>query len=196
MNQTQFLIIYWSIYAVVIILLMAWMRKNNVMVNVSRWGDGVLEARSTRSRVGKDKLIYSMFDLFGRNPLIVDHQYKITTESVPFVGIKYTLFLMYDGKDYHPVEIDDDNLNLPLDSNIISIVNMARTELYENTKPELGMREVLNNFVLPMGTILLAICCLLFFPKIYDAIMEQSTAVAKTAISGWSEAVKGYIPFN
>jgi len=141
-----------------------------------------------------NKKYYKIWDIFSRQPLKLNpnnmKKYYIASEGLPIVGIKTVLKLkVYRNKElglkfYVPwkpshklveTEMDIENVMLAWTSS-------SRIELYEATKSEMSNQELMLKFVLPVGLIILAMACLIFYPKMYAAVMDSGNAVAKTAM--------------
>jgi len=149
---------------------------------------------------------FKMFDIFKKNDLGIDYekvqQYKFLLESMPLIGAKLGLNILieYDNegnkiiKSWLPkYELTDDELII--NTTVVWIIQ-AREELMEYTKPDEKKADILMKILLPMGLIILAICMLVFFPKIYNTITSGGQMAVSTAVSGFNSIVDKMIPIG
>lgn len=143
---------------------------------------------------------YPISDLFRRKPFAVPYEeikdYFIMAESVPFIGIKHTLKLkIVDGAYYtwKPPEVDT---TPDLSYILLTFTDKTRRELYESTKQIMSNAELVARIALPIGMVVLALGCLIFFPKIYAAVMADGNAAAKTALTGFQEQLNKFVPLG
>lgn len=115
--------------------------------------------------------------------------YIIVTEGKPIIGINKTLKLKRIGSKLMPwLPNFDTERKGYITSARMAKINELRIQLYESTKNELSRNEMLMQVMLPMGLILLAIVLIIFFPKMYTAIMQNSGSIfetSKSAVYDW-----------
>jgi hypothetical protein len=138
-----------------------------------------------------------------RKDLGVDYDqvksYEYILESMPFIGAKLGINILInnDGKNKQYIawlpkyELTEDELII--NTNIVWC-SQARTELLEYTKPDEKKVDILMKILLPMGLIILAICILVFFPKIYEVVTQGGQAAVQTAVSNFNSIVEQMIP--
>lgn len=61
-----------------------------------------------------------------------------------------------------------------ISNDMVIKVNELREELYETTKNPLTTQEMLAKVLIPLGLIILAMVCVIFFPKIYHTIQDST----------------------
>lgn len=193
--------------AILIILTLWWMIRHNIMVNIDQSVDGVLLSKGFRARQSKERAylkwflfgelvyeppkLYKMNDMFGTKPLDLEYDkikdHFISTEAMPILGVKYSLNL-YKNDDgelepWHPPK------ELGLGGIVHNVrmvrINNLRTALWESTD-NTTKAEVIARLLLPMAIIVLALACLIFFPKMYAAIQEDPNALVQAATESWS----------
>ena len=211
MTLTQAYIIIGTIYGLILFVaafVIWWYHKNNITVSISEWKEGVLFNTSIRCRFTKERDIkkwiffgevthrpaklYQLFDFFSNKPLDIEYaglkDQIIATESMPFIGVKCTLKLRRDNDGglfaWQPPGIStDDGLIKP---NRMTKINIIREEIYESTKNE-TKADMFYKFALPMALIVLALAMLVFFPKIYNVIMDSSIQALDAATINWQD---------
>ena len=179
------------------IIVFYWMGiKNCVKLEISEYVDGVLMVSNYRGRAIENKF-YSMRDLLKRQPLIFEEnleEHMLATESMPIIGVKKTIEAK---RIKDKMIIWKHNNDLPsggFSNNIVAWTDSTRTELYESTKPEVSKADQIKKLLIPMGLFVVALACLIFFPKIYGAIMENGNIVAETAVNRFTETMNKFIP--
>jgi len=191
----------WMFVAAELVFFVVWFRKNKFIIQISELRNGAYVLRSKRYRVVNDKF-YSLLDVWKKKPLkdVSYEQVKhhvLINEGQPIIGVKYIIkFSEVDGKliSWQPDFVNDTK---PLIKNILmGWVDVTRAELYERTKPDLSKSEMLTKILLPMGLILLAICCLIFFPKIYESIIQHGNAVAESAVGRFTDTMDKIKPLG
>jgi len=189
-------------YAFVIFLVVFvfyWLKKNSVNLQICEYKEGIYMSTSIRGRFVRNKF-YSIRDLFRLHSFPLNKEdlgdYFLATESAPIIGVKTTIELKKIEDKYVPWKHSKNIRKSGIDSNKVAWTESTRNELYESTKPEISKAEQFSKIILPIGLIILAIACLIFFPKIYNTIMEQSTKVAETAISRFTETMNRFIPIG
>jgi hypothetical protein len=142
---------------------------------------------------------YWIWDIFKRKPYIVNNAQmnEIPAISMPIIGIKR---IIYAYKDYNQVNAYSISTTIPhqcrVSLNLLSWIAESRKQLYEETKHQDTKAEMFAKIIIPMGMIILALACLVFFPKIYTAIMEQGNAAAQSVGQSLAEAVKQMTPLG
>jgi hypothetical protein len=208
MNLLTAYLIVGSMYGFLFLIsgfLIYWLRKNDINVQITKGEEGVFMSSGGRYRIAKGQL-YHMKDFFKKKPLISEEEIKdyiIITEGLPVIGVKKTLKL-FNGminddkeeslKPWFPVFNDD--IKPELLNSKIAFTETTRKDLYEATKLEMSKAEIMQKIVLPMGMLVLAIACLIFFPKIYAAIKSEGNIAIKTAISRFGELMEGFAPLG
>lgn len=194
MTPLQAYIILFSIYGVLlamIIALITILARNRILLNVDQWSNGSLMNATVRCRIKNNK-IYSMWDVFSRKP-IVPNALKVVTgmmhmEGLPWIGVNKTINVFINEDDnyycwFPPEELPTDDVI----KNIRTVmINQIRKEIYESTDNTTNM-DLVYKLVLPMAIVVLAAMCIIFFPKIYSSIMEQSSAALQSAKVGWEQ---------
>lgn len=194
----------WSFVLFFMIYIFYWFKKNNILITVAEFEDNVIKYKSFRGRESKN-YYYGFKDFFSRKPFDIKvkdcKDFYITAESIPIIGIKKILNLkkieteINKPKEYIPYFVyDEDNENVFINENIIAWVNEARSDLYKSTELKLSTKDQILRLIVPIGIILLAISCLIFFPKIYESVMQTGNAVANNALTGFTQKLTEFIP--
>jgi hypothetical protein len=119
---------------------------------------------------------------------------------MPLIGAKLgiNVLIEYDKegtkniKSWLPkYELTEDELII--NTTVVWIIQ-AREELMEYTKPAEEKVDKLMKILLPMGLIILAICMLVFFPKIYNTVTAGGQTAVTTAVNGFTNIVDQIIP--
>jgi hypothetical protein len=224
MNIITSIIIFFILLLVLILLtvyVIYWMRLNNIFIEFIEFKDGVLWSTGGRYRLKRFKVyeplgliarkyigsyfkLYFIRDLFNRKPLDVKDfnlDKFIATEGMPFIGVKKTLklykFSCFDSKGYkvwHPPS--KFNVKSIIKPTRIAWVSQTREDLFESTKNDMTRKEMLSKMVIPISLIVLALACLIFFPKMYDAVLSSGNNIANTAIDRFSGFLETYIPLG
>ncbi len=138
---------------------------------------------------GKSKTIKKVYT----KRLAVDYadikDYLIITEGFPIIGAKLTLKLKREKSQLVPwlPKIEADSKGVTTNTRMVKIDNL-REQLYETTKTPLSKNDMMLKVVLPMSLVLLAIVLIIFFPKIYEAVMAGSQSAfdqSKSAVFDW-----------
>lgn len=201
MNKLQAYIILGSIWMFVIsffIFILYWFKKNNMLIQQTEFENNVFLYKSIRCRE-KDKMLYGFNDFFSKRPIgIKKEEYKdfiIKSEGLPFFGTSFILNVKKHKGKYYPYLIDHEEFtDVYVDDDMVAWVNEARIDLYKATELKESTKEQVLKLVVPAGLILLAIACLIFFPKMYETVMETGNTVAKSAISDFTGALNQFIP--
>lgn len=201
MNTTQAIIILMSIYGfliAIIIYAFKWMNKNDVLLSIDEYKDGVLFNNTYRGRFVKNNFFKTnqLNFLNKGKPFKKFHtdkykKYLITCDSKPIVQPKKVLnVLIGEYKNYFwkpPTIVSSKGL---IDNLRIVELNNIRKELWDFTD-NTSKADMIYKFVLPMALITLAIACFIFFPKIYDKIMSYSQPLLEQATNQWIDSLKG-----
>jgi len=178
-----------------------WMFRNNIMVQVSEMDEGVFMSYGGRHRIIKGQL-FAMRDIWKRHPLKLIYKevekYIMVTESIPIVGVKRTLKLTKDDDGnliaWKPnTEIKNVDLIKPT---LVAWVDKARTDLFETTKQDMTRKEMISKIIVPLSLVILAVCCIIFFPKMYAAVMAGGNAAVNSAFEKFSNLLSEYVPLG
>jgi len=178
-----------------------WMFRNNIMVQVSEMDEGVFMSYGGRHRIIKGQL-FAMRDIWKRHPLKLIYKevekYIMVTESIPIVGVKRTLKLTKDVDGnliaWKPnIEIKNVDLIKPT---LVAWVDKARTDLFETTKQDMTRKEMISKIIVPLSLVILAVCCIIFFPKMYAAVMAGGNAAVNSAFEKFSNLLSEYVPLG
>lgn len=171
-----------------IIYMVVWLWRNNILVSVAEFKEGVFIMSSKRCRLVKEKLypIWCFWYRFGKPisvPIEVYEKCNMVSEGLPIVGIKQQLKLKKDADGLlipwmPPDKLPDDGL---ISNMRVVRISGLRTELYESTKSELTRQELLMRIAIPMGLIILALAMIIFFPKIYEVVSGGTMTNYETA---------------
>ena len=166
---------------------------------------------------GKPKLIVGKFygfrDFFSLSPIKhIDYEevknYFINTESMPVLGVKQTLNLrkvfnecaicmLPDGKEtkhehtfsykpwYPPLDLQKEG---QIDNVSIVEINQLRTELWDSTDV-LTTQDLLLKIAVPIALCIVAVALMIFFPKMYNAIISNDAALMEAAKVKWQDIV-------
>lgn len=143
---------------------------------------------------------YWMWDVFKHKPYKVNNAdlNAMTTESMPIIGIKKVV--KAEQKLNGNIDAYSVNRNIPpgarISLNAVSWVSEDRHELYEETKHIDSAKELFAKIVIPVGMMILALAVLIFFPKIYAAIMQEGNAAATGAAKSLAETIKSLTPLG
>ena len=195
MNDFQMIIIAYSLFASVPIMIFGtiyWLMKNNIDITINEFKEGVFLNQNIRCRVSKNKL-YALKDFLGTKPLNIDYEeFKdnfMMVEGIPFIGTKRTLKLCKQNNEYFswepPIKI---NAKGKIHNHCIVKINMLRTELYESTS-NTNKADMIYKFATPIALVILALAMLIFFPKIYDKIIEHGAAHFESSFGSWTEQI-------
>jgi len=138
-----------------------------------------------------------VWDIFGLRPYEVrfGRENEIVTESAPVIGIKRTIKARREGSTITAYSVATDvPKGAEIKQNMMSWIAAQRHELYEETKQELSKSELFAKLAVPLGMVVLAMACLIFFPKIYTTIMEQGNSAASAVGKALSEKIAEMIP--
>lgn len=174
---------FFIIPAIICIIIIYIVSSNRVEIAISEESDGSFNTKIGRYRLAKDGFYYPIQSLwyrfFKKGKISIPHNrletFIVNVESAPLFGIKKAIkFKSVDGVLFPyspPTKID--LTGFTSDTKVVKMRNIRQT-YFEATKKEISREEILFKFVLPMGLIVLAMALLIFFPKIYHAIMEES----------------------
>lgn len=209
----------WVLIAAVFVWVIWWYNRNNILVSYNEEKDGVnfntafrcrkVKKKTRQSLVDKIKKkpfipqeterLYKLFDFWGRGGVRDIHysdikDYFIVTESVPIIGVKLTLNLVKEtvgggGVQYtpwHPPEKLDSEGDI--DNIVIVKVNKIRETVWESTDNS-SKADMWAQIALPVGLMVLAALCVVFFPKMYDAIMAQKYNAMRLAAENWQDLI-------
>jgi hypothetical protein len=169
-----------------------WLAINNVLVVITKEVEGVLMSRSFRARIKNEKIYPMSTFIRWRSKKVVDVVWDdikdrfTVTESTPFIGVKSNIKFTDLGDNeglvawMPPKELDSKGV---ITNTRMVKIGTLRFELYESTKSQLTKEELFIKVLLPMGLIILAMAMLIFFPKIYEVIISNSTSAFETARS-------------
>lgn len=132
----------------------------------------------------KQNIFFPIYDLLRRNPLICNdyEEYIINMESAPIIGPKYLLKLKkIDGENiaWKPPLL---NSKTDVTHNLMAFIGQTREELYDATKLELSKAQLLAQIILPISIVILALGCLIFFPKVYETIAGGGQQALKDSV--------------
>lgn len=160
-------------------------------------GDPAIQDMVAAAEKIEDYEYYWMWDLRNRQPYKVQYgrMNEIIAESAPIIGIKKVIKAQdtTDGLQAYTISRDVPE-GAKISLNLVSWISESRHELHEETKRQLSKAEIFAQMAIPVGMIVLALACLVFFPKIYNTIMETGNQAAKTAGQNLAEVVKGLMP--
>lgn len=143
---------------------------------------------------------YWIWDVFNRRPYNVlnPDTNTMVAESMPIIGINKVIKgeLQQDGKIHAYSVSHEYPKGARISLNLLSWISESRHELYEETKHIDTKAEMFAKIVVPIGMIVLAVACLVFFPKIYTAIMEQGNSAAASAGEKLANAIKELTPLG
>jgi len=207
MNKITFILIAGSYIGFLIGLIMftiIWYKKNNILLSIDEQKNGLLNNTTKRGRI-INLQFYSILQfittksLFFRNPkkslytFLPDNikNNLMTIDAIPILQPRKLLNVIFleDGT-YQlwkiPTKYDKKNV-----VNNLKIVKLRklRKELWESTD-NTSNADLLYKLLLPMGMVLLAICCLIFFPKIYEAIMSNTVNALSAASDSWIDSLR------
>lgn len=161
------------------------------------WGHKKYLIKTGKVQIVEEVVYYGMWDIFRRRPLYINYasQNQLVAESVPIVGVRTVIKVRKEGdmlNAYTP------NLSVPEGSktniNLMSWISEVRHELFEETKRQLTKAELFAQIAVPLGIIVLAMACLIFFPKIYAAIMQEGNKAVEVSSRSLGEVIKGMFP--
>ena len=178
-----------------------WMSKNRVLYQVSIWENGSLHQNSKRGRIKNIKGItyfIGMYDFFRRKKEILFGDWKekiIATESVPIIGPKLKLKGYDDGYTITYWSFPE---KLPAELvNEESIINFCMDTIkiaYTRFRHKLTDWELIHQVVIKGGILVLALACLIFFPKIYHTIADAGIQTYQAATSKLEGAIQQFVP--
>ena len=202
MNQLQALLILsgmWLFVISIFIFVIYWFKKNNILIQVTEFKNNVIVYSSIRCRI-KGNELYSFKDFLGKKEIGINKDmYKdflIKSEGLPVFGTNLILNVKRHKGKYFPyiIYLNENEQNVLVDDNMVAWVNEARNDLYKATELKISTQDQVIKFIVPIGIILLAISCLIFFPKMYEVVMETGNAAAKSAISDFTGTLTKFIP--
>lgn len=208
MNNITLIIIlglYFGFLGALVVFFFIWYKKNNIQLSYDNIRDSVLYNDIYRGRFvdGKFYTIRQFItkpSLFFRKAAVSKFpdmkydqikKYIMTLNAKPIIQPTKLLNIMKTKQDkiipWKPkLKFREDNI-----INNLRIVKLRklRKELWLSTD-NTTRADLLYKLALPFGIIILAICCLIFFPKIYDKIMSYSNNALQTAASSWVDQLK------
>ncbi len=195
------IVLMWSFVLLVFTFMIFWFRRNNISIRVAEEKNNLILFSFLRARESKGKY-YLFKDWFSKKPIDLNvddcKNFYITSESIPIFGVKKILNVKKIEDEgnilFVPYLIYNFESEVLIDDNMVAWVNEARTDLYKSTELQLSTKDQIIRLIVPIGIILLAISCLIFFPKIYESVMQTGNAVANSAISGWTQKLTEFIP--
>jgi len=167
-----------------------WWNRYNTVLSKKQANDSALQYEKVR--------YYWMWDIFKRKPYKVNNAdcNEMVAESMPIIGVRKVIRAekQPNGEiNAYSVSRDiPDSARISL--NAISWISESRHELYEETKHIDSAKELFAKMAIPIGMVILALACLVFFPKIYTAIMEQGNAAASGVGQALADSIKEMIP--
>jgi len=202
MNPTTLI---WSLVFFEILLILFvfhWMKRNDILVQISKWQAGVMIQESFRTRYKESSSgehLIKMWDLFGRNKIPLKpswRNYLLSSETTPFIGVKRKLKVYEDKKNNWeywkiPRNTDKENIN---SEEIINFTNSSLHNIHERFQYKASDLELIHNIIVKGGILILALACLIFFPRIYEAINQQAGEVYKPALNKLGGVLNQFIP--
>lgn len=207
MNLITFLIyitLYFSFLIGLIVFTFRWMKLNNLVLSIDSYEDGLLLNKKVRGRFGKNGFFYKFTQLdFKFNklkchyPEIIKENFQdniLTTEGIRFISPNKILNIVkLDEYDYKAWTPPNDVSKIKKINNIrIVKLRKLRKELWESTD-NTTRAEQIYRLILPVAATILAMCCLIFFPRIYDHIMSYSNNALASAASSWADQLKNFM---
>lgn len=204
----------WIIVAIYGLLVMCfimvfwWISRNNISLSINKYVDGVLLNTTIRCRANKNKdCFYAMHQfipglkkpiMLGKNKITYT-QYKdkmIVCDSLPIIGIKKNIEITKTENASKPW-LPPNNLDgKGLINNIRMVkISVLRKEIYEMTD-NTTKAEIMQRIIVPSLLIVLALACLIFFPKIYQAIQGSATSAMQTATTAWQDQLTTIKPIG
>lgn len=184
-----FIIIYYGAIFGLMFFVVKWMAINNIVINNSTKENGNSKLKQYRGRFNKKGEFMLMLQLFGKSKFHLKEEslkdYIIDVEGgIPLIGIKKEINIINFKQFWTP---KDDKINIIDNIKVLKLSNL-RKDLWFSTDNK-TKADMLYKIILPLGLIVLAIACLIFFPKMYDKIMEYSGPSIQTATSGWLDSI-------
>jgi len=203
-------IIYLTLYILFLISLIVytiyWYRKNNIILSIDELHDSIIRNKKIRGRFHKKSgqfFTILQWDFFGyriaktKYSMINYDTYKdfiVTAEGLPLISPTKVLNVAKDYNGlYTPYKIPVDLPSFKSINNIrIVKIRKIRKELWEATE-NTSHAEIIYKLVLPVAATILAICCLIFFPRIYETIMQHSGNALESASSQWFDKITEFM---
>jgi hypothetical protein len=201
-EATFYLWVLFTVECLILVFFIVYMRKHKYIYQISLWKDNVMQQMSKRCRYVKKKdgreYLVGIIDIFGRKKIPLSpnwRSYLMTAEGVPVVGIRHKLKVFFDGKQTYywtfSKKIPGEHINK---EEILHFAHESISELWERTKYQETQMEILKQIVFRSSIIVLALACLIFFPRILDSIMENGLRVYGSAIDKWNDVVTSFVP--
>ena len=169
-----------------------WYQRYKTVERIKQLNNSALKYETT--------VYYWLWDVFKRHPYKVNNAALNTmvTESTPIIGPR--LVIKAEQKPNGNIDSYSVSKDIPtgarISLNAVSWVSESRHELYEETKHIDSKAEMFAKIMIPLGMIVLALACLVFFPKIYAAIMQEGNSAAAAAGKSLAEAIKDMTPMG
>ena len=173
------------------------MAINNILLSINIQDNNNLQNKSIRGRFNKKGQFYSMmqFGLFKPKQLYPDLKYNdvkkyiVSSEGLWLISPKYVLnsIMIKDKLKYYSIPTQYENLTR-IDNIRIVKIRKLRKELWDSTS-NVTNADLIYKMILPIAVTILAICCLIFFPRMYDTIMAQSSNALAEASNNWIDTI-------
>lgn len=206
MEQAIYIIVgTYSFLALMFAFTFYWMHKNSLEIKIAQFSDGATISKAGRYRFVKGKY-YPIWDMFRRSPLegMTHHKLKdwwINSEGLPLIGIKKTVYVYVstidqDKPEYVPFcpPLAEDLPDYKITDTMLSFINSSMMDTWERTRPKMTAEEWAKQVFLPLGVMVLAALCLVFYPKIYESIKAQANPAIGVATGKLGELITGVIP--
>ena len=205
MNETELIYLLWAVVALeilVIIWLIKWLGKNDILVQISKWQAGVMIQSSKRCRLlekDKEEYLAGMWDLFGRNKILLHpswRNYLYSAETTRVIGVSRKLKILEDRQGYIsywklPTNPPPEYVN---SESILNFAYEAIKTAYERFKYTPSEWEIKRDIIIKGGILVLALACLIFFPKIHDVIAQEGRNMYGQAISKLEGILGQFVP--
>lgn len=198
-----------------IVFVIKWMGKNNLLIEVSKMKDGSFIVESMRGREVDGK-IYSLRQFFIREktkpfshpngmPFYTEkiQDQFLAIESMPLIGVKRVLKLKHH-EVYNRLakkktllymsHVPPTKINFEVGgftTNDITWMNSTRDILYKETENKLSKEELIHQIAINVGLVLLAICLIIFYPKIHETVVNPALAQLQSQTTSWVDALRG-----
>lgn len=206
MTPMQLVILIWLVFALYVglfVLFLVFVAKHNIKVQIYTPYGNTWTVKSKRFRVTKDRKdgkmkLYPMG--LKKKPwadLADVEAYMMPAEGRPVVDPKQVIKMRMTDNELQPFMVPlnmDDAGYIP--GTLVNKLSELKLELWENTKSPLTKEEMLLKVALPLGLILLAICMLIFFPRIYEAIIAQKVSGFEAAKTSFLDRLKEARPLG
>lgn len=196
-----FIILYFGGLLSLIVFVLRWVYINNTIISVSYKENNINKIKGFRGRIAKDGNFYGLrqFRLF--KPKLqfknIDFTKEINNfvdiEGMPLISPKQCLNIIKNEEQYKswvpPYNIKPKEF---INNSMIIKINNIREDLWESTD-NTTKADMFYKLIIPIGLIILATACLIFFPKMYEQIMSYYKPGIESAAQGWIESIKNTI---